>query len=370
MNPFIFPEQQYGTTLESLLERRERVAKSEGASFGVSKMFMELSDRIISELPTDGGKVLEVDAGAGLFTKTLLARGYTVTAIEPVPVLYERLNAIQSKQLTAYCGFVEDFSFPCPDNKNQSYALTKKQYEDALGGESDAAASTTEPFATPSAGGAVGSASLDDGALNTLANNREPVYDSAVVTFPARRGRGIFALICEILPLVKGKVMVVLPDDGSVDWSSTLRAVSLKGFKATAQFVVELPAVEAAKESGQTELGQVKRAMLLTVDATPLIDDPLCPSQVISAWGAAIRVIEVPYPVPRGAATRLIRYFRAGGDRSILIKTEPDGMHHLYGNLRTAAHRIARDQIAVRRVDNGIQLMQIIRSEMPVREQM
>ena len=63
--------------------------------------------------------------------------------------------------------------------------------------------------------------------------------------------------------------------------------------------------------------------------------------------------------MPRGAATRLVRYFIAGGDRAVLITTEPEGLKRLYGNLRTAAHRIARDEVTVRRVDGGIQLMLI-----------
>ncbi|MCL2437780.1 MAG: hypothetical protein FWE48_00720 [Coriobacteriia bacterium] len=318
INPFASPEHQYGTTLESLLERRERVAKSEGANYGAGKMFAGLTERVLKELPAKGGKVLEVDAGAGLFTRMLLAAGHEVTAIEPAPLLCKKLEEINGKELAVHCGFIEDMSFDDDESSE---------------GEDDA-----------------------------------PLYDSAVVTFPARRGRGILALICELLPLVKDKVMLILPDDGSVDWTSTLRAISLKGYHATAEFVVDNEALENAQrtgkfELGQMEVGQIKRTMLMTIYTTPRVENPLNPAQVITAWGASIRCIEVPYPVPRGAATRLVRYFKAGGDRSILIKTEPAGMHHLYGNLRTAAHRLARDQITVRRVDEGIQLMQIIQSE-------
>ncbi|MCL2526158.1 MAG: hypothetical protein FWE46_03805 [Coriobacteriia bacterium] len=310
MNPFILPEQQYGTPLESLLERRERVAKSEGANYGATKMFPALAEKIFAELGNQEGRdrrILEIDAGAGLFTKQLLAAGYQVTALEPAPLLHKILAEPDIEGLDVHLGFVEDQYFPEPDD---------------------------------------------------LA-----YFDSAVVSFPARRGRGILALICELLPLAQNKVILVLPDDGSVDWSSTMRAISLKGYHARAEFIVDTPAIVQAQKSGQLDLSQIKRAMLMIIDTAPIIDTPLCSSQIINAWGAAIRVIEVPYPVPRGAATRLIRYFKAGGDRSILIKTEPEGMHHMYGNLRTAVHRIARDQISVRRVDNGIQLMQIIQSE-------
>jgi len=313
MNPFILPEQQYGTTLESLLERRERVAKSEGANYGASRMFPDLTNSILSEL-TEDDVVLEIDAGAGIFTRLLLQSVGAVTALEPVPLLCRKVEEIKNDKLDVHCGFVEDLFL-----------------SDALISE----------------------------------DNDKSVYDCAIVSFPARRGRGILALICELLPLVKDKVILVLPDDGSVDWSSAMRAIALKGYKAKAEFIVDTSAIEEAQKSEQLDLGQVKRAMLLTVYTMPLIEQPLCSSQIINAWGAAIRVIEVPYPTPRGAATRLIRYFKAGGDRSILIKTDPEGMHHLYGNMRTAAHRIARDQITVRRVDNGIQLIQVLHSEIP-----
>ena len=314
MTPFILPEQQYGTTLESLLERRERVAKSEGANYGANRMFPHLANLILSEL-SERDSVLEVDAGAGIFTRLLLSHVRSVTAIEPVPLLYRKLEEIRSNKLELHCGFVEDF--PLPGTK------------------------------LPAGG------------------SGRPLYDFAVVSFPARRGRGILALICELLPLVKNKIFLVLSDDGSVDWSSVMRAIALKGYRAEAEFVVDISALEQAQKSKQLDVGQIKRAMLLTVSTTALIENPLCTSQIANAWGAAIRVIEVPYPAPRGAATRLIRYFKAGGDRSILIKTDQEGMHHLYGNMRTAAHRIARDQIAVRRVDNGIQLMQVPHSEAP-----
>jgi len=309
MSPFILPEQQYGTSLESLLERRERVAKSEGENYGANRMFSKLAETILKTLP-QSGRILEVDAGAGLFSKVLLDQGYQVTAVEPVPMLHRRLEELSSDRFEAHRGFVEDL-------------FEKGVFDD------------------------------------------QAEFDAAIVTFPARRGRGILALTCELLSLTNNKIILVLPDDGSVDWSSTMRTIALKGFKVTTEFIVDTVAIEKAQESGTFDLGSIKRAMLMTVDATPLIKRPLCPSQVITAWGATIRVIEVPYPAPRGAATRLIRYFKAGGDRSILIKTESEGMHHLYGNLRTAAHRIAREQITVRRVDNGIQLMQIVQSEFP-----
>jgi|GEM_PF-566348 len=357
MNPFILPEQQYGTTLESLIERRERVAKSEGTNYGSTKMFSELSRHIMAELPAGGGNILEVDAGAGLFTRELLEEGHIVTAIEPVPLLCDMLEDIKDDNLDAHCGFVEDLFLP--DLSDRTYYVDQQNRRDVR--VSAPGDDVSDSYADSQSAGK----RANDALLNTLTADDKPTYDAAVVSFPARRGRGILALICELLPLAKEKVILSLPDDGSVDWTSTMRAISLKGYKARAEFIVDLPAIEQLQKEGQLDLGQIKRSMLMIIDATPLIEQPLCPSQIITAWGASVRVIEVPYPVPRGAATRLIRYFKSGGDRSILIKTEPDGMHHLYGNLRTAAHRLARDQITVRRVDNGIQLMQIVQSEIP-----
>jgi len=309
MNPFVLPEQQYGTTLESLLERRDRVARSEGIKYGSGKVSARLAECVLSRLHP-GCKVLEIDAGAGLFTRLFLKRGCLVTAFEPAPFLYDILSQIDDERLTVHRGFIEDV-YP-----------------------------------------------LEDSLENTIG---EAPYDRAVVTFPARRGRGIFALICALLPLVKEEVLVILPDDGSVDLSSVLRTISLRGYQVNTEFIADLSALRAA--AGQLDLSKIKRALLLSIKAEPLVEKPLCPSLVLGAWGATVRVIEVPYPVPRGATTRLIRYFRAGADRSILIKTDKEGMHHLYGNMRTAANRIARDQVSVRRVDNGILLMQVPPSE-------
>ena len=70
----------------------------------------------------------------------------------------------------------------------------------------------------------------------------------------------------------------------------------------------------------------------------------------------------MPYPAPRGAATRLVRYFLAGGDRAILVQTDARGAERLYGNLRTAVHRLGRDEVTVRRTDEGIQIVRLPRA--------
>ncbi|HSK46816.1 MAG TPA: hypothetical protein VLA05_02290, partial [Coriobacteriia bacterium] len=71
------------------------------------------------------------------------------------------------------------------------------------------------------------------------------------------------------------------------------------------------------------------------------------------------RTIDVPHPAPRGTATRLVRYFLDGGDRALLVRTDRKGVDRLYGNLRTAAHRLGRDEITVRRTDDGVQVVRL-----------
>ena len=69
--------------------------------------------------------------------------------------------------------------------------------------------------------------------------------------------------------------------------------------------------------------------------------------------------MDVPHPAPRGTATRLIRYFLAGGDRALIVRIDEEGIERLYGNLRTAAHRLGRDEVTVRRTDDGIQIVRL-----------
>jgi len=330
MAPLILPEHRFGATLESLLDRRERIAKSEGANFGAGRLFVGLAERVLSEI-NPGSRVLEIDAGAGLFTRLLLARECEVTAFEPVESLCERLRAIDNPRLTVRRGFVED--------------LVAGQ--ESGGGDGDVAEN------------GVAAAEDDSAGVDAL-----PQFDYALVSFGARRGRGILTLINELLPLVERKILVVFPDDGSLDYPTAARALALEGVTARTEFLVDLPTLEdATRRDDRFDLAQIKKAILMVINARPVFDVPLTYDDPANVWGSSARTIEVPYPVPRGAATRLVRYFKSGGDRSILIKTQPAGMTHLYGNLRTAAHRIARDEVSVRRVDAGIQLMLVPQSE-------
>jgi len=320
--------------------RRDRAATHEGANFGAHAVFKELAERLLAEVKP-GQKVLEVDAATGIITRLLLARGVEVTALEPSSAFVNKfLNQIDDEHLTVIEGFTENLP------------------------------PTDEP------------------------------YDQAVISFPARRGIGLLTLLTELAPLVQRRILVIMPDDGSLDWAYLARGAALEGFEVTLRFITEHAQpddllsraankdatdreivgvdhggvesdVGAEKPDGGTAAGPTKcpyliqdidlirRAVLIRVERST----ELRPIRGEEAWALAARTIHVPYPVPRGAATRLVRYFMAGGDRAVLITTHSDGLIRLYGNLRTAAHRIARDEVTVRRVDEGIQLLLIPRVE-------
>lgn len=285
---FMTPDARFGATLESLLARRERSAEHEGDKFGASRMFSQLAARVLAEVKPSM-HVLEIDPGAGHFTRLFLARGAQVTALEPSPTFAHALrDTISDDRLTVVEGFTEN---------------------------------------------------LDE----------DIRFDMVVVTFPARRGMGLLELVNELAEVTDGKILVLLPDDGSLDWAYLTRGAAIEGFDVSTRFITEGPSIP---------VDDMKRGVILSVDAVSVVR-AIKPHE---AWGLSARTIEVPYPVPRGAATRLVRYFVAGGDRAVLIKTEPIGLNRLYGNLRTAAHRIARDEVTVRRVDDGIQLMLIPKS--------
>ena len=79
-------------------------------------------------------------------------------------------------------------------------------------------------------------------------------------------------------------------------------------------------------------------------------------------WAVDAREVDVPYPAPRGTAARLVRYFMTVGDRAILVKTDKAGIQRLYGNLRTAAHRLGQGEVTVRLQDDGIQIIRLPRA--------
>lgn len=284
---FLTPDARFGATLESLIERRERAAMHGGASFGTNVSIRELVQGVVHHI-SGGDRVLEIDAGPGHFSRVLSKRDVELTVLEPISMFVAELEQISSdaeNPFKVYKGFTEDLP---PDAR----------------------------------------------------------FNTALVSFPARRGTGLLALINEVAPLVSEKIIVVLPDEGSLDWAYLTRACAIEGFKVHAEFYVEVE---------KKEVRSLKRAVLVVIEKVHNFSD----MRLDEAWDLAARTITVPYPVPRGAATRLVRYFIAGGDRAVVIKTEPIGLSRLYGNLRTAAHRIARDEVTVRRTNDGIQLMLI-----------
>ena len=314
------PDSRFGTTLDSLMLRRDRAASHEGTNFGSRRMFKELAERVLSEIKP-GQSVLEVDAATGILTRLLLARGAEVTALEPSSIFVEKfLRPIDDEHLCVVEGFIEDLP------------------------------------------------------------QREKPFDLAIISFPARRGIGLLALLVELVPLVEKSTLVIMPDDGSLDWAYLTRGAALEGFEIVTRFLTEhtdptdLLSRSTPDHSKGTvadfesslkcpylpqDIDMIRRAVLIHVERRT----ELRPIRAAEAWALAARTIHVPYPVPRGAATRLLRYFVAGGDRAVLITTDAAGMARLYGNLRTATHRIARDEVTVRRVDEGIQLMLIPRVE-------
>jgi hypothetical protein len=172
----------------------------------------------------------------------------------------------------------------------------------------------------------------------------EAMFDVAVVTFTPRRGIGLLHLLTALAQHVRDRVVLMLDDDGSLDWAYLARAASLQGFDVRMHIV---------SESGETE--DPKRAVVLVAEVTAF-DSKVLPEEI---WEFESRTLDVPYPAPRGAATRVVRYFMTAGERALLVRTPEAGMERLYGNLRTAVHRLGRDEVTVRRTDDGIQIVRL-----------
>jgi len=170
-------------------------------------------------------------------------------------------------------------------------------------------------------------------------------FDVAVVTFTPRRGVGLLTLLTVLAEHVADRIVMLLDDDPSMDWAYLARSAALQGFDVSLKIVT----------NGVCGERDQKRAILLDAGVSPWCRECV-PEDV---WELGARVVEVPYPAPRGSATRLVRYFLTGGDRAILVKIDKEGAERFYGNLRTAAHRLARDEVTVRRTDEGIQLVRL-----------
>jgi len=185
--------------------------------------------------------------------------------------------------------------------------------------------------------------SIKQGMVEDLLHDE--AYDLAVVTFTPRRGLGLMRLLTELAGRVRDKVVMLLDVDGSLDWAYLSRSAALQGFDVRVRLV----------SSAEPDVESRRHAVVFVAEVsswTPL----LAP---LETWDLEAREIEVPFPPPRGTATRLVRYFLAGGDRAVLVRTDPRGSERLYGNLRTAVHRLGRDEMTVRRHDGAIQLVRL-----------
>lgn len=279
--------ERYGVPLQSALARRERIANNYDIDFGQERVFPRLVEALMVVVP-EGANVLEVGAATGLLTRPLLERASRVTAMEPSEGLLRRLlesDVADSPFLTIRRGMVEDLL-------------------------------------------------------------HDEVYDVAVVTFTPRRGRGLLSLLVELGVRVRYKVVMLLDDDGSLDWAYLARGAAIQGFDVSLQLVT----------GDESDPADRRRAVLVVAEV-----DRWQPTlgAVDEEWALDARELEVPFPAPRGTATRLVRYFLAGGDRAIRVSTDARGVERLYGNLRTAVHRLGREEVTIRRQDHEIQIVRL-----------
>jgi hypothetical protein len=171
------------------------------------------------------------------------------------------------------------------------------------------------------------------------------MFDVGVVAFTPRRGVGLLHLLVALALHVRHRVVMLLDDDGSLDCAYLARAASSQGFDVRVHLVKE------DSPSGVTP----RRAAVFVADVEKSSRD-FEPDEI---WEFETRTLDLPYPAPRGATTRLIRYFLNGGERALVVRTDDRGMDRLYGNLRTAVHRLGREEVTVRRTEEGIQIVRL-----------
>ncbi|MDP2232084.1 MAG: methyltransferase domain-containing protein [Actinomycetota bacterium] len=283
------PQERYGVPLDSALARRERLADRYDIDFGKDRVFPRLVEAMLEEVP-EGARVLEVGAATGLLTRPLLEKAGHVTALEPSEGMLRRLLASD----------VAD---------SPHLRITKGMVEDLL---------------------------------------HDQRFDMGVVTFTPRRGVGLYQLLMELGVRVSTKVVMLLDDDGTMDWAYLARSASVQGFDVRVQLVT----------SRDEDPARRRRAVLLVADVRrwqPSLAEPM------EDWALDARELTVPFPPPRGAATRLVRYVLSGGDRAVRVVTDERGIDRLYGNLRTAVHRLAREDLTVRRTGDEIQVVRLPR---------
>lgn len=282
---------RFGVPIESALERRERLANRYDYEFGQERVFPELVEALLSEIPPDC-RLLEVGAATGLLSGPLLSHAGSLTALEPSEGMLRRLLAkevAEAPNFSVIMGMAEDLP------------------HDAL-------------------------------------------YDMAIVTFTPRRGVGLLRLLHELAQRVTDKVVLLLDEDTSMDWAYLARAAAAQGFKVRLEIVLGSP--------GRID-EERKRAVLLVADVrdwAPQISGE-------EGWVFEARTVEVPYPAPHGTSTRLVRYFLAGGDRALIVHTDKAGLERLYGNLRTAVHRLGSGELTVRHTDEAVQIVRLPKAE-------
>ncbi len=276
---------EFGVPIESALAKRERFANQYDYDYGQERIFLQLVPALLGEIP-DGVELLEVGAATGLMTGPLLTKAKTLTALEPSPGLLRRLvssDVASDPRLGTMLGMAEDL-------------------------------------------------------------NPDVMFDVAVVTFTPRRGIGLLHLLMALARHVRDRVVMMLDDDGSLDWAYLARAAALQGFDVRMHLVAETGVAE-----------DPRRAVILVAQVGEF-DEAIEPEEI---WEFESRTLDVPYPAPRGAATRVVRYFMTAGERVLLVRTPEQGMERLYGNLRTAVHRLGRDEVTVRRTEEGIQIVRL-----------
>jgi hypothetical protein len=185
------------------------------------------------------------------------------------------------------------------------------------------------------------------GTMSGVAEDLDPdaVFDVAVVAFCARHGIGLLRLLVLLAGHVRHRVVMLLDNDGSLDCAYLARAASLQGFDVRVHLVGETT----------PHVGEPRRAAVLVADVEKS-SSVLKPEAI---WEFETRTLDVPYPAPRGAATELVRDFLDAGERALLIHTDARGIERLYGNLRTAIHRLGREEVTARRTEEGIQIVRL-----------
>lgn len=270
-----------GIPLDTAMSTRDRLAEEVGADFGRDLVFPELVKAMLEEVPV-GASVVEIGAATGVLTRELVDHAGMVTAIDISEGMLRTLLSMpfaEADNLRVMQGLAEDLP-------------------------------------------------------------PEVSFDTAVVTFTPRRGHALTNLLSELAVRCADRIVVVFPDDRTLDWAYLARTASAQGFEVRLRMVRGL---------------EDKRGVILVAEVHGYMPMP----SEEEDWNVDAREIEVPYPAPRGTAARLVRYFLSVGDRALLIKTDRRGLQRLYGNLRTAAHRGGHGEVTVRLQDDAIQIVRL-----------